>query len=84
MGSERPEFFAAVALPICVARPVMTGADTVFALGTFLQQATAHWTENEQAAVESAILGLPSSLFADETREMLGAFPKSIDQLPTY
>ncbi len=43
---------------MCIARPVMTGPATVFALASFLGAATAYWDEERRLAVEKAILGL--------------------------
>jgi hypothetical protein len=60
-AAERPAFFAEPLHPLCIARPVMTGPDTVFALGTFLESAMQHWNEQQQLAVEEGILELTAA-----------------------
>jgi len=66
VGTERPEFFAGPLHPLCIARPVMTGPDTVFALGRFLESAMQHWNEEKKLAVEQSILELTAGPTASE------------------
>jgi len=74
VGAERPAFFAQPLHPLCMARPVMAGPDTVFALGAFLQSASEHWNEQQQLAVEHSILQLTASPDASERVRALEHF----------
>jgi hypothetical protein len=73
-GAERSAFFAEPLHPLCIARPVMTGPDTVFALGTFLQSAMQYWNEQQQLAVEEGILELTAATTDTEGETVLEHF----------
>ena len=74
VGAERPAFFAQPLHPLCIARPVMTGPDTVFALGAFLQSASEHWNKQQQLAVEHSILQLTAPPDASDRERALEHF----------
>ncbi len=74
VGTERPGFFAKPLHPLCIARPVITGTDTVFALGRFLALATQHWNEQEKLAVEQSILQLTPGPAASDRDKALEHF----------
>jgi hypothetical protein len=73
-AAERPEFFAKLLHPLCIARPVIIGPDTVFALGRFLELAMQHWNEQQQLAVEQSILQLTASTPASDRDTALEHF----------
>lgn len=60
-GSEKPEFFAAYFHELCLARPVMTGADTTFALGKFIEASFRYWNPEQRLAIETAVGALVST-----------------------
>jgi hypothetical protein len=74
VGAERPAFFAEPLHPLCIARPVMTGPDTVFALGTFLRSAMQYWNEKQQLTVEEGILELTAATTDTEGETALEHF----------
>ncbi len=74
VGAERPEFFAKPLYPLCIARPVVTGPDTVFALGRFLELAIQHWNQQQQLAVEQSILQLTADPTASDRDTALEHF----------
>jgi hypothetical protein len=75
-GTQHPSMYAQPLLSLACAAPVMLSSDTRFQLGTFIRAAYEYFSGNERAAIERAILALPSEQAAERNKAALaGCIP---------
>ena len=67
-GAEFPAVLASRLWELTVAAPILTGPDSLYALGAFLEKAPPYFTEEQRAHLEAMILRLPSAEEEDHKR----------------
>jgi len=71
IGSEKPEVFSSLLFDLCIARPIQTGAETIYELGVFLEKAFIKFNKTQRDQIEKNILVLPSSEKDTKKRKFL-------------
>ena len=86
-GAEHPTVLAAYLWELTIAQPILHQSDTVYAVGTFLEKAAPHFTDDQRRKSETAILKLVSASGNDGERSehrrnrLIGCIPS--EQLVT-
>lgn len=76
-GTAHAAMFARQLLPLAVAPLVMLSRDTQYQLGAFLRAAHGVFSQTERAAIEAAILALPSDRRGERSKAVLaGCIPQ--------
>ena len=61
VGASNPSVFAGLLWPLCLAKPILLGNDTLVELGAFLEHANVFCSEEQLADAERAILAIPDA-----------------------
>jgi hypothetical protein len=79
VGARYPGVYARRLHPLAIAAPVMLCLDTRFQLGGFIRAAYGEFSAQERAAIEAALLALPSESHGDRSKAILaGCIPNHL------
>ena len=82
-ASRFPDVFSEMLFDLCLARPLQTGSDTIYELGSFLEAASRRFSRDQLLRVEQSIVAIPEGASADEQEYLTHCRDRLLARIPS-